>query len=200
MRVINDTSKGAALSGLSQRLEVTEQFAKVFFKTGEWNAIVRAGLFAGGEKWRYDYLPLRFTNYARNVMHYRSKSSDAPVASGRLRADALENSSTEARVTKSSAMLILHISTPIMRDHKGVSTGQGYSANVVVYDLLSSITAREVEVIAKKCEETMLGLIEGASVNVTRKGTVVGKLTQTQKSSLSHTKRPQAGARTRRAA
>ena len=189
MTIVHDTAQSGPMAQFRARIEVTEQFAKVFFKQRAWNDIVRAGLFAGGERFRIDYLPLRFTMYAHGVLGYRGHGFPPLVESGRLRADALANSWVEARVTSTMASLTIHISTPTMLDHQGNSTGLGYSANPMVYQVLSTITAREIGYIAETAEATMLSLIEGANPSVTRKGTVRGTLTKTQRESIAHTKR-----------
>lgn len=196
------TTHTAAVEGFRARMVVTEQFARVFFSARGWNDIKRAGLYAGGIKWIDEYLPLRFTFYASAVLGYHSggRGNLPLVDRGRLRADALSHSWAEARVTSKTAILTLHISTPTMLDHMGVSTGLGYAANPVVYDVLRQITTREVGMIAETCEDTMLALIEGASPTVTRKGTLKGALSKTQRESIHHTKRPQGPAQTRRAA
>lgn len=199
MQEISDTAKTTGITGFRAQIKVTEQFAKAFFGKRTWNDILRAGLHAGGQKWIAEYLPLRFTSYAMGVLGYharRGTGHDPLVHTGRLRADALANSSPEARVTSGNATLILHISTPTMLDHKGNSTGYGYSASPIVYDVLKQITDREVDVIAAECQRTMLGLIEGATPSVSRKGTVKGALTQTQRLSINHTKRPQGATKT----
>lgn len=199
MQTVHDTDRAVGNASFRSRIEVTDQFAKAFFSTRAWNDILRAGLHAGGEKWRVSYLPLRFTFYADAVLGYKAKFSRFPVKSGRLQAEALANSTTEARVTSKNAVLLLHISVPVMLDNKGQSVGRNYSAVPVISDLLRTITSREVGVIADACEATMLALISGATPSVSRKGTVRGTLSPTQRQSISHTKRTKL-ATTRRAA
>lgn len=194
------TTRVASTDGFRARMEVSEQFARVFFSQRGWNDIKRAGLHAGGTKWIVDYLPLRFTAYAIGALGYHARGHGTLplVDRGRLREGALSKSWADAKVTSKMAVLTLHISTPTMLDHKGNSTGLGYSANRIVYDTLRQVTPREVEVIAVTTEAAMMALIDGASPTVTRRGTVKGALTHTQRESISHTRRPQWSAKTTR--
>jgi hypothetical protein len=199
LTVINETPDDP-LALYRMRLEVTEQFAKVFFKPAEWNSIVRAGLYEGAMYWIDEYLPLRFTGYARSDLKYRGSKKGTPlVRSGRLQESALSESWAEARSTSSNATATLHIATGTMLNSKGASTGYSYAGNPVVYEVLTSITDREIRAIALKMESTILGLIEGSSVTVTRKSTVRGSLTPTQKSGIAHTAKRSAVTHTQRA-
>ena len=186
---------GNALAPLQMGLQVSEQFARIFYSPADWNAIVRSGLEAGGQKWVAEYLPLRFQSYARVALGYRDKphrgrTGHLPlVVSGNLRETALSKSWAEATATSSNVRLVLHIVTGMTPPNsKGVSIP--YGNQPLVYRTLTSITEREVGAIALAMETRILGLIEGSDVSVSRKGTVRGSLTPTQRSSLGATKRP----------
>lgn len=178
---------------LRMRLEATEQFAKLFWKdsAAEWNAIIRAGLRAGGEAWIAEYLPLRFTGYARSDLGYNGKKKNKLplIKTGNLHENALSQSWAEAEANAGMARVTLHIATGTAPPNKNGSTA-GYNQQPLVYRTLTTITEREVEFIALKMQATIIGLIEGSEVSVSRKGTVRGKLTATQRTAIQATSRP----------
>lgn len=178
---------------LRMRLEATDQFAKLFWKdsSAEWNSMIRAGLKAGGEAWIAEYLPLRFTGYARSELGYNGKKTKKLplVKTGNLHDTALSQSWAEAAATSSNASVVLHIATGTAPPNKNGSTA-GYNQQPLVYRTLTTITEREIEFIALKMQATIIGLIEGAESSVSRKGTVRGRLTATQRQSIAPTSRP----------
>lgn len=197
MRILSKTGSGTN-DPLTMSVSVSEDLYRVFFKTGEWNAIIRAALLAGGTFWITDYLPLRFTNYAKSELGYRSKVSkyrNSPysaknarfklplVDNGDLENTALSESHATASATSSNAFVVLHIATGMTRPtDKGAS--MPYAAQPLVNRTLSTITEREIAAIAKQAEETILALVNGSTGSISRKGTERRALTPTQRTSI----------------
>lgn len=197
MRILSKTGEGTS-DNLRMSLSVSEDLFRVFFKTGEWNAIVRAALAAGGTYWIEKYLPLRFTNYAKAELGYAAKTArraTSPysaknarykmplVLDGNLQNTALTQSYADAKATSSNAYVTLHIATGMTQPTaKGAS--MPYAAQPLVNRTLSTITEREIAAIAKQAEETILTLVNGSTGTISRKKTERRALTPTQRTSI----------------
>lgn len=200
MRIIHETPGGGGAI-LRMQLQVSENLHRVLFQPGEWNSMVRTALYAGGMKWIDDYLPLRFTNYARTELGYSAKvtkggayttkasNRNIPlVQNGDLRNTALSQSWAEAKATSSNARVTMHIATGMTQpSKKGASTP--YGNQPLVYRTLTTITEREIGVIAATMEATLTALVAGSEGTISRKGTIRRSLTPTQHSTLVPTKR-----------
>ena len=157
MTQVWNTGSGKAFSS---RLEMDEKYYKILFKTGEWNAIVRAGLHRAGSYFVEVFLPKRFTNYARTNLGYngKNKSKTPLVVSGRLRAGLLPRAYAEARAAQTNASILIRMPVPMMENEasvknwlKGVrSGGSGYNyyANKQVNKVLKRITNEELDQMA----------------------------------------------------
>lgn len=190
-------STNPAAGAIAMGLTMSDQLHAIFFKPGAWNQLVRQGLLAAGWAFITKYEPMRFTNYARWELGYSAKTKKGMrslplVNNGTLRERVLSQSWPEARVTTGNATLTLHIVTGSMikmtfdgwswlKDGKTQDADMSYTANPMVYKVLSSITVRECEMMGKVMAETISALAAGAEYHVTRKGTVSAAFTPTQR-------------------
>lgn len=205
MRIIHSTPTDG-FSNLRMTLQVSEQANRLFFKQGEWNAITRTALYQGALHWLDTYLPLRFTDYARSNLGYRSRSKKTArrgksplVKTGQLQDVALRDSWAEARATAGNAYTIVHIATGMtIPDSKHPAVP--YGVNPLVYQTLTTITTGEVEAVALTMEAVIKDFVAGASTTVTRKKTVRKTLTDTQRTTLAPTRRASPHQTSRKAA
>lgn len=203
MRILSKTGAGTN-DALTMTVSVSEDLYRVFFKTGEWNAIVRMALFAGGSYWVEKYLPLRFTNYAKYALGYahkitkRGAYSAARIAgklplveNGDLQNTALSESWVEASANSSNAYAVMHIATGMTTPAPSSKNGASmpYGNQPLVYRTLTTITEPEIVAIAKRAEETIIAMVEGSTGSISRKGTVRRALTPTQRASIPQTRR-----------
>lgn len=191
--------KYGAGSALKMSLEVTEAEHRAFFSVRDWNAIVRSGLYQAGKEWVDIRLPLRFTDFARqlgyNAKVARGNSSKQPLVQyGRLRAFLLSHAYPEARVTSKNIQLILRLPVPSMLNHSkhGVTdSGILYTANRIVNNTIQTITKDELEAIAESVVQTMTAMISGSGTTVNRRGVTKKSLSVEQRVSVAHTVKPQ---------
>ncbi len=196
-------STTGAGSGMSASLQLLEHEYKLLFKQGQWNAIVRAGVYDAGVYFVRIDLPKRFTMYALEL-GYTGNNLHPLVDTGRLRSFLLAHAYPEARATSSNVSLLIRLPTPAMITHYrgGLSglirrptwaneTDYTYDANYQVHKVLSTITTAELAVMDQQMAETINGLIAGATHKTNRFGTETASLTVIQKSSIAHTVKAQ---------
>lgn len=187
---------------LSSKLEVCDSTYRAFFKQGEWNSIVRAGVFASGQFFVSAFLPLRFTQYARTALGYRGKSRTPLLDHGRLRDGLLPRAYPEARATGTNVSLTIRMPVPMMVSGKqgaigrikhffDASADRNYYANKKVNSVLKTITDSELSKMSEVMATTIMGLISGSIEKTNRNGRTSMSLTVTQRTSIGHTVKSQ---------
>lgn len=170
MTTIYETPAGSALKF---KIEFNSTADKALYFQADWNRIERAGLQGCGDYWITDYLPLRFTPYARAMGLYTGQKKSGPplVNTGYLKELVLASSRAEAVVTSSRARVDLVIPLP--------NTAQGgaqlskyeyfnYASNPVVNDSLSAITTQELERMGEVAAEIMTDLVNGSTSKIVK--------------------------------
>lgn len=200
MTAVWNTGAGKSFSS---RLEMDEKSYKLFFKAGEWNAIVRAGLHDAGTYFVRVFLPKRFTNYARTNLGYngKNKTKTPLVVNGRLRDGLLPRAYAEARATQTKASILIRMPVPMMENEssiknflkgiQGGSAGYNYYANKQVNKVLKRITNEELEAMAQVMQDAIRAMISGATPTVNKRGKTSLSLTHAQRASVAHTTKPQ---------
>lgn len=200
MTAVWNTGAGKSFSS---RLEMDEKTYKLFYKAGEWNAIVRAGLHDAGTYFVRIFLPKRFTNYARTNLGYngKDKTKTPLVVSGRLQKGLLPRAYAEARATQTKASILIRMPVPMMQNNasvknflKGIQSGDAgynYYANKQVNKVLKRITNEELDTMAQVMQDSIRALISGSSAKVNKNGKTSLSLSTVQRSSIAHTTKPQ---------
>lgn len=185
-------------SAFATKLEVSGATYRAFFKQGEWNSIVRAGLHASGIFFVATYLPMRFTKYAKTALGYHGKSQAPLVNHGRLREGLLSSAYPVARATGSVVSLTISLPVPMMTSGKkeifgrikhafAPSADRNYYANPKVAQVLKTITDVELDKMSEIMAATIQGLISGSETSTNRNGRTSMALNETQRSSIAHT-------------
>ncbi len=154
--------------------------ALMLFRQREANDIVRAALQAGGDIWVQVFLPLRFTDYAKQL-GYRIRSdydtwkkkhlgqSVPLVGIGGLAGAsdstlvATQNAHAEATAKGSSGVITIRIPT-------------GHALQAKDQAVFRQIPAHEVARIAEEVEKTLIDILNGYSVTTLRSGRMIASL------------------------
>jgi hypothetical protein len=153
-------------------LKVKREAYALLFKRKHWNDIVRASLETAGWFWIRDFLPLRFTAYARNVGIYTGgKPRGLPlVKSGRLRGNVMSRSRARAKATEGNAYIDLIVVKGQAKHNTASGRPFNYDSSPIIRQTLGSITARELRMMTTVLETELQSYIDGAFSRTVKRG------------------------------